>query len=264
MKNKFKIGILLSIILAVTSILVYDSKRFYSVFGESSAYGWIIAIAAEALAAAMILIRGGKWFLGVRIFVLSGLFMVIVSGAALWSVKPIIDSDKLGAADRLRLEQINATIDSYRTCLDAVSGQKANSAIASRRLGAANDEKMKLLDKISSGSENKIANWYMIVVLAFMRVLFQSGNWLMIHYLGRMINPPPREPISEEQEKLLNYISERGGYMPREDVVKSKCVTGATAREYDGLAKELARKGYIVKLFRNGTRNKKEMIWRAV
>ena len=244
--------LLAGVIAGVSYQLISDAGDFFG--------GWWKAFFLEAGALALIAWRPTNWLKLLRGVALLAAFGLVIVAAGMNAARPHLEDNGLAPVDRMRLESMNESIAGLESALAAVEGQATNSAIASRRLGAAIDEKNAFLASVEPDKAVMAENHMAAGTAILFRVALQLINWLLAHWLigitagriqpqtderepGRLIPlPMSNQPFDADAEKVFQWI-ERRGEATRGALLASKILSGQ--RAYDAALDRLIHNGAV-------------------
>lgn len=125
---------------------------------------------------------------------------VVIGCTSIFAISPTIEKTVLAEHDQRRMTAMDENVKSLREALEAVKGQKSNSAVASRSLQKAITERQQLLaglkpDKtLTAVKEN--TKWLLIAL----RIIMQLSNLLLITELKKIWTAEPGEQAGRESD----------------------------------------------------------------
>ena len=146
-------------------------------------------------------------------FMLLGIFIFVVGTTSLNSVSPVLEKDNIASADKLKLGELQKSVDAHagnvaaaESAVAAVKGQPQNSAMRANDLSRASAEYMDAIARKEAFLQNlrpdaklESTSAFTIALMVFLRVLLQSANWLLALVFGKIVknkffNPNPAKP----------------------------------------------------------------------
>lgn len=191
-------GFLAFIISLITLSLIFETGEFFNQAFHSgiSLRGYIYAAMIEIIAIILVEILAfmGKpinpiqWiFRFFAICLLIGIFLLVVGGASMRAVMPIINQSKYSAEDMLKLKSMEEAVAAQREAVAAVKGQKNNSAWRASELSEMIKEKNEFLANLEPDTALILTSRNSILLNCFLRIVLQAGNWILCMILGSLI-----------------------------------------------------------------------------
>ena len=237
-------GFFLFVIAVLTAILISETANFLHsdmvglVWWKAFVMAGMIEIAGIILIELRVMSPNPSEAQGVLYFfrrtldvLLIGIFILVVGSASLHAVAPTLNRDNVSAAykDKIRMadEAIASqkiAVDAAESALDAVKGQRLNSATRAGDLSKANaryqelvNDKKVLVERMRPDSKLEKSATIAVIFSVFIRILLQSVNWILAILAGKMIrmelskifsSESPTPPGTENVEKHRgNYLS---------------------------------------------------------
>ena len=186
---------IMGIVICTSAILVTETAGFLREtlsipVWKSYCYAIVTEIISIALIEYLVLsevFNFSEWVLRkVCICILILIFCVMVGASAMYAVSPVLKADNMGVIEKAKLQGYDKLIVSQTAILESVRGQKRNSAVRSQELAKTIAKKEQLLADMKPDSTIAGAGKVTIVIMVFLRLILQSGSWLLSGIAGRM------------------------------------------------------------------------------
>lgn len=246
--------------------MILESGDYYQQFYKNSYQGYWAAFLVESFLtiSAMLRIKNNKILNGCIRVVMIPLFLVVVTGASLKVVAPLVDELALiNSKNRLINILEKENLQSIKN-LDRLNGQRINTALEIRRQ---RESTQHLKEIIVSDPKFEWMIWIVIGFSTFLRFSIQVANLVFAHTLGALLRETKSKMIKKEeieekvQEKplvmvqsdivkkrkcvlLLRYLEKNGGKVTRLQIAASR-IFKEGIKEYDRILNQLEKTGKI-------------------
>jgi len=211
MKIYFKSSLLLSAVLSASLFMIIESGEYYQKFYENSYQGyWAACLVESFLATAAILHFKSKKLLNTVIkIVMIPLFLVVVGGASLKVVTPMVN--KLAQFES-KNKLVNILVMENQQSMENIErlrGQRVNTAIEIKRQRETTNQ---LKETLKDNSTFGWMIWIVIGFSTFLRFAVQISNLVFAHSLGvmwREAKSDKNKPVRKKTDKKRATKSKR-------------------------------------------------------
>lgn len=200
---------LIPIIISASLFMILESGDYYTVefySGDAVRGFWSAALIEMFLVVFSVVYFTGRPVLNwVVKFIMICLFFVMIGGASLKIVGPMLDElSTANNSDRL-IEFLISQNDQSKTNLNLLSGQRTNTALQTKFHRELVSDTVTELKKDGKDSS---ALWVSILFTTFLRVSVQTANLIMAYILGILWreNFKPRLGVVDRDEKTGRFI----------------------------------------------------------
>ncbi len=196
---------LILIVTGITALLVYETGSFInSILSGDMGYWYaaVIEIIGLVLIEILCLTKAPsdwhEWlYRKSMIVILIAVFVLMAGSSGLYSIQPILSRDNISSLEKTKLAEYNKIINNQTAILDSVKGQKKNTAWRSQQLAKTLEKKEALVANMKPDAGMAKAGHATIILMILLRVILQSGNWIIAGLAGKLIRAK-LEPVKGE------------------------------------------------------------------
>jgi len=265
---------ILTILIATISIWLISEAGAY--FG-SGFFGYLQAALLEGIVLFSMVARndskfsvaGSRNFKIVKIILIAAILVFVTGAAALKALREVV-THPAPSHVLVGIDEINKDLERLGTTLTLLSGQPRNIALTAGQIRELQVKKNILMGERKPDTSLKIYNFASCIIPIGVRILLQIGNLFLLTLLkcqsssdvipkkilesvqgdsrgehGQKNNDIPRQVrLAEDEQKIVDKITVKGGCITFQKLAESKILTGGT-KTYDDVLAKLVRAGVL-------------------